>query len=73
MVFVLFILKRSAEKGFWYQIRVTDNPMSLRAIIVEWIRKKVEKFKLNIKLLTRCWDGNLYPRFTKFKRFKKME
>ena len=71
--FVLFILKWSAGKGFWYQLRATDKPTFLRAIIVEQIRKKVEKCKLNIKLLTRCQDGNLSLTFTKVKRFKETE
>ena len=35
-------------KGFLYQLRVTDKPTFLRAIIVERIRKKVEKCKLDI-------------------------
>ena len=40
--FVLFILNWSAGKGFWYQLRVTDKPPLLRAIIAERSRKKVE-------------------------------
>ena len=46
----------------WYQ---TEKPTFLGAIIVERIRKKVEKCMLDIKFLTRYRDGNLYPTFTK--------
>ena len=35
--------------------------------------KKVEKCKLDIKFLTKRRDGNIYPTFTKVKRFKEIE
>ena len=58
---------------FFLLLRVADKQTFLRAIIVERIRKKVEKWKLDIKFLTRCRDGNLYPTFTIVKRFKEMK
>ena len=70
---MLFIIKWSAGKGCWYQLRVTDITTFLEAIIVERIRKKVEKCKLDIKFLTRGRNGNLHPTFTKVKRFKEMD
>ena len=33
--FLLFILKWSAGKGFWYQPRVTDKPTLKKVITVE--------------------------------------
>ena len=59
--------------GFWYQLQVTDKPRFLRAIIVERIRKKVEKCKLDINILRRCEDGDLYQTFKKVEHFKDME
>ena len=71
--FVLSITKWSPGKGCWHQLRVTDITTFLEAIIVERIRKKVEKCKLDIKFLTRCRNGNLHPTFAKVKRFKEMD
>ena len=59
--------------GFWYQLWATDKPRFLRGIIVDRIRKKVEKCKLDIKFLTSCQDGYLYQTFKKVKHFKDME
>ena len=70
---MLFILKWSAGKGFWYQLRETDKPTFSITIIVERVRKDVEKCKLDITFLTRSRDRSLYPTFTKVKRFKEME
>ena len=70
---MLFVLKWSTGKGFWYQLRIKDKPTFLRAIIVERIRKKAEKCRLDIKFLTRCRNEYIYPRFTKVKRFKEIE
>ena len=70
--FLLFILKWSAGKGFWYQLQVPDKPTFKKAITVEHTCKKVEKCKLDISFLVKCQDGNLQPTFTRVKRFKGM-
>ena len=44
--FSLFILKCSAEKGFWYQLRVTDKRTFKKGITVKRIRKKAENASL---------------------------
>ena len=44
-----------------------------KAIAVERTKKKVEKCKLDISFLNKCRDGNVYPTFTKVKKFKDME
>ena len=41
--FLLFILKWSAGKGFWYQLRVTDKRTFKKAITVERTHKKVAR------------------------------
>ena len=46
--FLLFILKWSAGKGFWYQPWVTDKPTLKKIITVERKRKKIEKCKFDI-------------------------
>ena len=61
------------KEVFCYQLQVTGKPTFLRVIMVERIRKKVEKCKFDLKLLTRCRDGNLYLTFTKVKDFKEMQ
>ena len=43
LYFLLFILKRSAGKGFWYQLPVTDKQTFKKIITVERTREKVEK------------------------------
>ena len=43
LYFLLFILKRSAGKGFWYQLPVTDKQTFKKIITVDRTRKKVEK------------------------------
>ena len=71
--FILFFLKWSAGKGFWYKLRVTDNITYKKAITVERTKTKIEKCKLDISFLNKCRDGNLFPTFTKVKKFKDME
>ena len=68
--FLLFILKRSAGKGFWYQLRVTDKQTFKKVITVERTRKNVEKYKFDINFLVKCGESNLYLTFTKVKRLK---
>ena len=70
--FILFFLKWSAGKRFWYRLRVTDNITYKKAITVE-CTKKIEKGKLHISFFNKCRDGNVFPSFTKVKKFKDME
>ena len=70
LYFLLFILKRSAWKGFWYQLPLTGKQTFKKIITVERTRKKVEKWKLDINFLVKCRESNLYPTFTKVKRLK---
>ena len=44
-----------------------------RSHILEHTKKKIEKCKLDISFLNKCRDGNVYPTFTKVKKFKYME
>ena len=55
---LLFILKWSAGKGFWYKLRVAGKPTFKKAITVECTRKKVGKRKLDIMFLVKCRDEN---------------
>ena len=55
---LLFILKWSAGKGFWYKLRAAGKPTFKKAITVECTRKKVGKRKLDIMFLVKCRDGN---------------
>ena len=68
--FLWFILKWSAGKEFWYQLRVTDKSIFKKFVTVERTRKKVEKCKLGIKLLVKCRESNLCSTFIKVKRLK---
>ena len=70
--FLLFILKWSAGKGFWYQLRVTDKSTFKKVITVERTRKKVGKCKLDITFVVKCREINLCPTITKVKRSKDM-
>ena len=70
--FLFFILKWSAGKWFWYQIRVTDNSTFKKVITVERTQAKVEKCKLDINFFVRCPECNLYPSFTKANCLKDM-
>ena len=70
--FILLFLKWSAGKRFWYKLRVTDNITHEKAITVE-CTKKIQIGKLGISFLNKCRDGNVFPTFTKVKKFKDME
>ena len=65
---LLFILKWSAGKGFWYKLRVADKPTFKKAVTDECTRKKVEKRKLDIRFLVKCRDGNQPSRQPTFTR-----
>ena len=65
---LLFILKWSAGKGFWYKLRVADKSTFKKAVTDECTRKKVEKRKLDIRFLVKCRDGNQPSRQPTFTR-----
>ena len=52
-----------------------NNSTNKKANIVENIKKKFEKCKVDISLLNKCWDWIVYPTFTKKKKkkFKNIE
>ena len=70
--FILFFLKWSAGKGFWYRLRVTDNITYKKAITVKAL-KKFEICKLHISFWNKCRYGNVFPTFAKVKKFKDTE
>ena len=73
LTFILFVLKISAGKGFWFNLRMTDNAVYKIAIQLERSMKKYEKCKLDIEFLCRCRDTNINPNFTKLKQLKAMD
>ena len=72
LIFILYFLKLSAGKGFWFYLRTTDFAVYKHAIRLERISKKVEKFKLDINFLSQCRDTNIIPNFTNLKKLKQM-
>ena len=73
VVFILYTLKLSAGKGFWFNLRVTDHEVYKLAIKLERLEKKYQKCKLDIDFLSKCRDTNINPNFTQLKQLKEMD
>ena len=69
LAFILFVLKLSAGKGFWFNLRTTDFNNYKLAIKLERTTKKYEKCKLDIGFLCKCRDTNIVPKFTELNKF----
>ena len=69
VVFVLYFLKLSDGRGFWYNIRMSDENVYKTAIDYERELKKLNKAELDLKFLFRCREEDLHPKFTRWKNF----
>ena len=72
LVFILYFLKLSAGKGFWFHLQTTDFIVYKHAIRLQRISKKVDKSKLDINFLLQCCDTDIIPNFANLKKLKQM-
>ena len=70
LVFILYFLKLSAGKGFWFHLQTTNFIVCKNAITLEYISRKIEKCKLGINFISQCRDTNIIPNFTNLKKLK---
>ena len=71
--FLLYFLKLSDGKGFWYNMRNSDNTAYRAAIAFERASKRLRKATLDLKFMYRCRDENLHPKFTRKKCFSSLD
>ena len=68
--FLFFILWLSSGTEFWHNLQ-NDSPFIYKkAVIVEWLAKKLCEQELDINFLVNCRDEYLYPKFTQSKSIK---
>ena len=71
--FVLFLLKISAPKGIWFNLRIADPAGHKVAITYQRHHKKLMKAEMDLKFLLRCRDASVYPTIVKWKILRKMK
>ena len=71
--FLLFIMKMSAPKGIWYNLRTADPVAHKIAITYQRYYRKVMKAKLDLTFLLKCRDAKVYPTNVKWKILRKFK
>ena len=56
---VLYLLKLSAGKGFWKNLRNADEPSHKIAVIYERVCKKLQAAEYALKFLIQCRDEDI--------------
>ena len=71
--FILYLLKISAPKGIWFNLRIADPAAHKVAITYQRHHQKAMKAEMDLKFLLRCRDENVYPTIVKWKILRKMK
>ena len=69
---VLYLLKLSAGKGFWKNLRNAGEPSHKIAVIYERACKKLQAAEYALKFLIQCRDEDISPKFTRWKNLRKL-
>ena len=69
-VFMIYFLKLSAGKGFWRNLRETDNALRTVAIDYQKCYLKYQKAELDLQFLYRCKNNGIFPKFIRYKHIK---
>ena len=73
ITFVLYILKISAPKGIWFNLRTADPAAHKVAITYQRHQRKVMKAEMDLKFLLQCRDSRVFPTIVKWKILKRMK
>ena len=71
--FILYMMKISAPKGLWYNLRTADPVAHKAAIAYQRHYQRLMKAELDLKFLLNCRDQKLYPSHVKWKILQKMK
>ena len=71
--FLLYILKISAPKGIWFNLRTADPAAHKVAITYQRHYKRIMKAEMDLKFLLICRDDGVYPTHVKWSILKKMK
>ena len=71
--FLLYILKISAPKGIWYNLRTADPAAHKVAITYQRHYRRIMKAEMDLKFLFICRDESMYPTHVKWSILKKMK
>ena len=71
--FLLYILKISAPKGIWFNLRTADPAAHKVAITYQRHYKRIMKAEMDLKFLLTCRDDSVYPTHVKWSILKKMK
>ena len=73
ITFILFILKISAPKGIWYNLRTADPDAHKYAITYQRHNRKINKAELDLEFLLNCRNTEVYPTNVKWKILRKFK
>ena len=65
--FLLYFIKLSGTKGFWYNLRRTDTEVHKAAKLYQKALRKQKKAKHDIDFLLKCKTQNVFPKFVRWK------
>ena len=71
--FLFYIMKISAPKGLWFNLRMADPAAHKVAITYQRHHHKVMKAEMDLKFLLKCRDECVYPTHVKWKILQKMK
>ena len=70
---ILYILKLSAPKGIWFNLRTADPAAHKVAITYQRHHRKEMKAEMDLKFLLQCRESKVFPTIVKWKILKKMK
>ena len=73
IAFMLYLIKISAPKGIWYNLRTADPVAHKVAITYQRHYRKVMKAQADIQFLKKCRDAEVYPTNVKWKILRKLK
>ena len=71
--FLLYILKISAPKGIWFNLRTADPAAHKVAITYQRHYRRIMKAEMDLKFLLACRDDSVYPTHVKWSILKKIK
>ena len=73
LTFLLYWTNLSVGYGFWKSLRNTDIDLYNETVVVERLSKRLKKCETNLSFLIKCRDGDVYPKFVRWKNTRYLE
>ena len=73
IAFILYMIRLSAPKGLWYNLRTADPVAHKAAIAYQRRQQRLMKAELDLKFLLGCRDQKIFPTHVKWKVLNRMK